>query len=94
VSWLHLDSAKSAAASQSPTTTILGPGAYDRFNLNGNWTFGENYNLRFGIDNLLDEDPELTSSNPAGGDTNSNVTTPGLYDILGRRYYVGMRISF
>jgi outer membrane receptor protein involved in Fe transport len=50
--------------------------------------------VRLGIDNLFDEEPELTNYNPAGGDTNSNVTSPGLYDVLGRRYYVGINMSF
>jgi len=94
ISWRHLDSAKSAAAAQSPTTTIQGPGSYDIFNLNGGWSIGEKYALRFGVDNLFDTDPELTQSNVAGGDTNSDITVPGLYDLLGRRFYVGMNMSF
>jgi iron complex outermembrane receptor protein len=94
LSWRHLDSAESAAKAQSPSTTILGPGSYDIFNFNGGWNISENYSLRFGIDNLFDEDPELTNSNPAGGDTNSDQTSPGLYDLLGRRYYVGFKVNF
>ena len=94
LTWRYLDSAGSAASAQSPTTTIQGPGSYNMFNFNGGWSFGENYNLRFGIDNLFDEDPELTNSNPAGGDTNSDQTVPALYDLLGRRYYVGLKINF
>ncbi len=94
LSWRHLDSADAAAKAQSPSTTILGPGSYDIFNFNGGWNISENYSLRFGIDNLFDEDPELTNSNPAGGDTNSDQTNPGLYDLLGRRYYVGFKVNF
>ena len=94
MSWRHLASAESAAASLSPNTTIQGPGSYDVFNLNGGYNFGENYSLRFGIDNLFDEDAELTNSNPAGGDTNSDQTNAALYDLLGRRYFVGLRVSF
>jgi outer membrane receptor protein involved in Fe transport len=94
VSWRHLDSARAEAAAESPNTTIQGPGSYDIFNLSGGYAFADNYDLRFGIDNLFDEDPELTSSNPAGGDTNSDITSPALYDLLGRRYYVGLKVSF
>jgi len=94
LSWRHLDSAEAAAKAQSPSTTIIGPGSYDIFNFNGGWNISENYSLRFGIDNLFDEDPELTNSNPAGGDTNSDQTNPGLYDLLGRRYYVGFKVNF
>ena len=93
LTWRHLDSAESGAAAQSPNTTIQGPGSYDMFNFSGGYNWN-NYTLRFGIDNLFDEDPELTSSNPAGGDTNTDLTSPGLYDLLGRRYYVGLKVSF
>ncbi|MDG2175079.1 MAG: TonB-dependent receptor [Gammaproteobacteria bacterium] len=93
LSWRHLADAESAAKAQSPTTTVQGPGSYDVFNLNGGWNFGENYSLRFGVDNLFDEDPELTTADP-GVDSNSNVTSAGLYDLLGRRYYIGVKASF
>jgi outer membrane receptor protein involved in Fe transport len=94
VSWRHLDSARAEAAAESPTTTIQGPGSYDNFSLNGGYAFADNYDLRFGIDNLFDEDPEFTAANPAGGDTNSDITSAALYDVLGRRYYVGLKVSF
>lgn len=93
LTWRHLDEAQSAAAAQSPNTTIQGPGSYDIFNFYSSYNWN-NYTVRFGIDNLFDTDPELTQSNPAGGDTNTDVTSPGLYDLLGRRYYLGLKASF
>jgi iron complex outermembrane receptor protein len=96
LSWRHLDSAASAASATVPATTIQGPGSYDMFNFNSTYTW-DNYTLRFGIDNLLDEEPELTQSNPlgaGGGDTDSDVTSAGLYDTLGRRWYVGVQANF
>jgi outer membrane receptor protein involved in Fe transport len=94
VSWRHLDSARTAGAAQSPNTTAIGPGSYDVMNFNAGISIGDRYSVRLGIDNLFDEEPELTNYNPAGGDTNSNETSPGLYDVLGRRYYVGINMSF
>ncbi|HUF72848.1 MAG TPA: TonB-dependent receptor [Gammaproteobacteria bacterium] len=94
LSWRHLGSAESAGAAQSPNTSVLGPDSYNIFNFRGGFAIADNYDLRFGIDNLFDTDPELTASNPAGGDTNTDVTMPSLYDVLGRRYYVGLRVSF
>ena len=75
-------------------TTIEGPGSYDVFNLNGGWSIGDRYGLRFGVDNLFDVDPELVQANPRGGDTNSDLTNPALYDLLGRRFYLGLNVSF
>lgn len=93
LTWRHMPEADSAAAAQSPTTTIQGPGDYNIFNFSANYNWNQ-YTLRFGIDNLFDTDAELTQSNPAGGDTDSDVTNAGLYDLLGRRWYVGLKASF
>lgn len=75
-----------------PQTTSVGPGDYHIFDLVGTWTPTSLINLRAGIDNLFDRDPEITSRSP----TNSGmgVTNSGYYDVLGRRYYVGMTVQF
>ena len=33
-------------------------------------------------------------ANGIGADTNSDITNPSHYDVLGRRYYVGATVSF
>ena len=43
-----------------------------------------------GIDNAFDEQPPLLTSS-WGGDANTDVT---LYDVMGRRYFVGLRTRF
>ena len=75
-----------------PDTTSVGPGDYHIFDLSSRWTFIENVDLRFGIDNLFDRSPMITSSNP----TNTGVgnTSAGYYDVLGRRFYAGMTARF
>jgi iron complex outermembrane recepter protein len=90
--WQHLPSIRSAAASTTPTTKIIGAEAYDLFYLAASYGF-DKYSIRFGIDNLLDKDPPTVQANP-GVTTASNVTNPGYYDILGRRYYVGFKANF
>lgn len=92
INWRHLDSIDSAAAAQNPNTAIQGPGAYDAFNLYSSYNW-DNYTVRFGIDNLLDEDPEYTQFNPTG-DTDTDITNGALYDTLGRRWYLGLKASF
>lgn len=96
LNWRHISSADSAAKATIPNTTIEGPGSYDMFNFNATYNW-DKYTFRFGIDNLLDVDPELTQTNPrgpGGGDTDSDVTNPGIYDLLGRRWYFGVQASF
>ena len=48
--------------------------------------------LRMGIDNLTDEDPLIVGARP--GDNNAEVTRADYFDVLGRRAYVGVKMSF
>jgi hypothetical protein len=41
----------------------------------------------------LDEDPVIVEARP-GVDSNTDVTRTEYYDILGRRAYVGLKVSF
>lgn len=89
--WRHLPSIESEGAS-SPGSTFEPTSSYDMFDAAGRYSQGGRWDLRFGIDNLLDKAPERTfpdATNTARGQTNANF-----YDILGRRYYVGMRLQF
>ena len=91
--WRYLDAVKSAAAASSPNTTSQGTSAYNMFNLYGSYDWSR-YTVRFGVDNLLDEDPRIIGANPAAGDTNSDLTLPALYDVVGTRYYLGFTARF
>jgi iron complex outermembrane recepter protein len=51
---------------------------------------GDKVELFGGIDNAFDEQPPLLTSS-WGGDANTDVT---LYDVIGRRYFVGVRARF
>jgi iron complex outermembrane recepter protein len=51
---------------------------------------GEKLELFGGIDNAFDEQPPLLTSS-WGGDANTDVT---MYDVIGRRYFVGLRARF
>ena len=49
--------------------------------------------FRGGIDNLFDEDPVVVEVRP-GVDSNTDVTRTEYYDALGRRAYIGLKMSF
>jgi outer membrane receptor for ferrienterochelin and colicin len=95
--WRYLPSVENAAKAISPTTTIQGAGAYSLFNLFGSCDLGT-VTLRAGVDNVLDKKPLIVGANPGvngvGADTNTDQTNPSFYDPLGRRYYLGAKISF
>ena len=91
--WRHLPSVANAAKATNPATTIQGTDAYDLFNLSANWSLSRMVTLRFGVDNLLDKDPLVVGYNP-GVNNAKGTTAAGYYDILGRRYYAGVKLDF
>lgn len=66
--------------------------ACDYFDLGGSYAFNsrplEGLTLRAGVENLLDDDPPIF---PTWQQAN---TDPTLYDVLGRRYFVGLGYKF
>ena len=107
--WRHIGKVKSEFA--SPDETLSGNGnsyefgevikAYNYFDLASTFTFGDNYNFRLGVNNLLDKDPPLVHSGSPNfgfslcptGPCNGN-TFPGTYDSLGRYFYAGVTLDF
>jgi outer membrane receptor protein involved in Fe transport len=91
--WIHLPEVDNAQIAQNPAATVQPTSSHNRFDLFGNWSMRENMELRFGVDNLFDTDPEIVGYDP--GVTNAlGSTNQGYYDILGRRYYAGLKFSF
>lgn len=89
--WRHLPSIDSVSA-RAPGSTLQPTGAYDMLDFAGRFELRDRINLRFGVDNLFDRDPERTfpeATNTATGQTNTSF-----YDILGRRYYLGLAMQF
>jgi outer membrane receptor protein involved in Fe transport len=65
--------------------------AMDYFDLAATWNITDGITLRFGINNLLDEDPPFTVS--CTSVCNGN-TFPGTYDPLGRYLFTGISMKF
>lgn len=68
------------------TTEVLP--SIDYFDLNGSWSVNDTVALRAGVNNLTDEQPNVFDP---GVQAN---TDPSTYDVLGRRYYVGLTAKF
>jgi iron complex outermembrane receptor protein len=97
LNWNHMSEQKAGALAANPEATMLPTESYDLFNLNGSWQFSDRLRLRGGIDNLFDTDPPLTSRdpfNPGNPSNGTGVTSAANYDALGRRYFVGVAMSF
>ena len=93
LNWRHLPSIKNASFATTPTTTLQGAGAYDMVDLSARWEVNEKVSLRAGIDNLFGTDPEIIGRDP-GVNAASGTTLPNYYDVLGRRFYAGVKLNF
>jgi iron complex outermembrane recepter protein len=93
LTWRHLPEIRSDTAVRNPNTTQLGAESYDNFGMFAGFSINERLELRGGIDNLLDEEPVVVEARP-GVDSNTDVTRSEYYDILGRRAYIGIKMSF
>ncbi len=73
---------------QSNTPVVADDVTYVDFTASFN--FNDTFEVFGGVDNAFDQDPPLLTSS-WGGDANTDVT---MYDVLGRRYFMGLRARF
>lgn len=105
LNWQHLPSIRSNNYVTDPETTVQGAGSYDVFALTANWNVTDTFAISGGIDNLFDTDPERVGagqiqtigSTSGGGQTvlsGAASTSAQYYDVLGRRYFVNLKLRF
>jgi len=94
--WRHLPRVRTETAAIIPTTSIVGAGAYDLFNLNGTVKVTSDATFRFGIDNLFNKAPPLfgVNTNPAAGTLAGGSYNAAYYDVIGRRFFIGANFKF
>jgi outer membrane receptor protein involved in Fe transport len=86
--WQHLPS---AAAPPGSGSGVHGVASHDQLDMFGRWAIDDRYEVRAGIDNVLNTQPEIvgaTTTNAARGTTNTN------YDQFGRRFFVALKATF
>jgi iron complex outermembrane receptor protein len=71
-------------------STPVEAGSVNYVDLSGTFNFNDRLQIYAGIDNIFDEQPPLLTSS-WGGDANTDVT---MYDVIGRRYFLGLRAKF
>ncbi|MEW6389253.1 MAG: TonB-dependent receptor [Pseudomonadota bacterium] len=84
--WRWVESMGNSANVGAATATARGVKAMDYFDLSGRYRLGGGVELRAGALNLADRQP------PAW--TGESATDVALYDMLGRRYYLGLNFKF
>jgi iron complex outermembrane receptor protein len=86
--WRYMDSMISGTAVGVVGSTAKGVPSTNYFDLNGRWGVTERLAVRVGILNLLDKTPPNYT-----GSVQHN-TEAGTFDVMGRRYFVGMTLKF
>ena len=84
--WRHISSFKDSSAITNPATTVPGTPAYDYFDLIGRLKVTDRFELRGGITNLGDRNPP-----PVQG--TSGMTNMGIYDVIRRSFYLGVKAT-
>ena len=61
---------------------------YSYYDIDGSWKINDMFEVRAGVNNVADKQPPLYASQIEAN------TDPSTYDVLGRRYFVGLRARF
>ena len=85
VRWRWQDAMEDVTSVTTPATPGKGVATYNLFDFFASYDFNTNWQLRMGVTNLTDEGPVTVSSSQTGTDT-------AVFDVLGRSYYMGVRV--
>jgi iron complex outermembrane recepter protein len=85
VRWRYQDAMDDVTSVTTPATPGIGVDTYNLFDLSASYDFNDTWQVRFGVTNLTDEGPVTVSSSQTGTDTS-------VFDVLGRSYYMGVRV--
>jgi len=105
VNWRHYPSLTSSGRYLGTDPRQEGVDPYDILGMSFGYSITRQLSLRAGVDNLLDVNPPISNKHPGynatTGETGPGSTNysegsiaSGVYDSLGRSYYLGLRLSF
>ncbi|WP_105213727.1 MULTISPECIES: TonB-dependent receptor domain-containing protein [unclassified Pseudoalteromonas] len=69
-------------------------GSYSYFDLYANYHITDNITASLGVDNLFEKEPPVVGGEAGGTSFNSGNTFPSSYDVLGRKFKLGVRFQF
>jgi iron complex outermembrane receptor protein len=104
VNWRHLPQVNAQVPLGTVNNRTLPVSGYDDFDLNGFFQLPHGLQLRAGISNLFDKQPPTTGSTVPFISSTGQITTlassgagstdSNYYDVMGRRFYVGLKARF
>jgi outer membrane receptor protein involved in Fe transport len=94
LTWRHFPGARHAALATNATAQQDPVRAYDIFDLAGRFRVNDVVELRAGIENLFDREPNIVGRIAGVTDAVGEPEPGGAYDVLGRRFYLGAKVEF
>lgn len=85
--WRYQGALADVSSVLTPNNVQLPVAAYNLWDMFATVKVQKNIDFRFGVNNLFDKGLPFVASS-------QNSTDPALYDLIGRSFYVGARISF
>lgn len=85
--WRHLSSFRDRSTVTNPASTVEGTNAYNYFDLFAGLSVEDQVELRAGVNNIGDKQPPVV-----GGLI--GTTNLGVYDAIGRSYFLGAKLRF
>ncbi len=91
--WRHIGQMDDVSAAGGVDTEIDGADSYNYFDLIARTRVGDHFSVYGGVNNIADEEPPQIGGSAIDGDANSG-TNQGVYDGIGRTFYIGLSASF
>jgi iron complex outermembrane recepter protein len=85
--WKYQNALDDVSRITAPNNVAVGVPAYSTWDLFASAKVGERFELRGGVTNLFDKGLPFVASNQTGTDT-------AQYDLIGRSFYMGFKVSF
>jgi iron complex outermembrane recepter protein len=85
--WRHQGSLKDSSFVTSPTNVQVGVEPYNLWDMFATLKATKKIEFRFGVNNLFDRELPIVASNQVQTDT-------ALYDVIGRSFYMGVKVGF
>ncbi len=94
LNWRHLPAAQHVARATNPNARQEDIDAYDIFDLSARYRINRMLEVRGGIENLFDNEPNIFGRIPGVTDAVGDPEPGGAFDVLGRRFYLGVKADF
>ncbi len=85
--WRYQGALNDVSSVLTPANTQIGVSAYSLYDLFGTVKVNDKFEFRAGVNNLFDKGLPFVASS-------QNSTDPALYDVIGRSFYVGLKVGF